>query len=418
MRQVLIINSRILTSLSLAGEVKKALGLDIATCNSLKQTSQLLEKGELIHAAVVEPLLEDDSAGEVIDLLLKYKIPVIIYTSALKQELFDVVNHKSILDYIVKTDPNSVGIVINLLAQVQHHQDAEILIVDDSAPSRLEIREMLNSLQLNIIEATGNQDALDKIKEYHHIRLVLIKDTLENENGIHLTCEIRNKYSNKEVSIIGHSTQTHTLHSANFLRNGANDFISKPIQKEDLVNRVLVQLDIINHIRTIKDASEKDFLTSIYNRKYVYEVGSKLFNNAKRGNMTLACAMIDIDHFKKVNDTYGHDIGDKVIIRLAQELSAAFRSSDIVGRLGGEEFCVVLSNPDIGNLENIFDKLRQKIEELLITGRDEHNKKFSLKFTVSIGVTSTLAESFEEMLKFSDMKLYEAKNYGRNMVVI
>ena len=155
------------------------------------------------------------------------------------------------------------------------------------------------------------------------------------------------------------------------LKHEANDFIRKPFQKEELVNGVLIQLDTIDYIATIKDASEKDLLTAIYKRKYVYEVEHKLFDNAKRGNISIACAMIDIDHFKRVNDTYGHDIGDQVIIRLALELSAAFRTSDIVGRPGGKEFCVVLSNPDVNNLESIFDDPRKKTEQIIIRGEDE-----------------------------------------------
>jgi diguanylate cyclase (GGDEF)-like protein len=241
---------------------------------------------------------------------------------------------------------------------------------------------------------------------------------MKGGSGIDLTREVRKIYSNKEISIIGHSAYGNAILSADFLKNGANDFLTKPFQKEELINRVLIQLDMINYIENIKDASEKDFLTSIFNRKYVYEVGRKLFKNAKRGNIAMACAMIDIDHFKNVNDTYGHDIGDQVIVRLAQELSSSFRESDIVGRIGGEEFCVVLTNPDLNNLENIFDEIRQTIEKIVIYGEDEEKNKFSFNFTVSIGVTAVLGDSFEEMLKFSDMKLYEAKNYGRNMVVL
>lgn len=418
MNHVLIVDPSLLASLSLAGKIKKELSLDVSTSNSLKQTIQLLEKEEIINVAIVEPSLADDAKADVIDLLLDYHIPVIIYTSMTKHNLLENIINKPIVDYVIKSSRDNSIIVINLINHILRHRQTKILITDASATSRIEISEALNSLKLYTIETNSVQETLEKIKEHPEIKLVLTNDIMQDHNGLDLIREIRKNHSNKEVSIIGYSAHSNTITSADFLKHGANDFIRKPFQKEELINRVLIQLDMIDHIATIRDASEKDFLTAIYNRKYVYEVGRKLFDNAKQGNISLACAMIDIDHFKRVNDTYGHDIGDQVIIRLAQELSAAFSTSDIVGRIGGEEFCVILSNPDLSNLESIFEDLRKKIERIIIRGEDKQKNKFTFSFTISIGVTSTLAESFEEMLKFSDMKLYEAKNYGRNMVVI
>lgn len=419
MNHVLIINENVEESLFIVKELKKELDLKITPLNSYTQTAQLLKTKEHIHAAIVDPLLSDDLSAEVVDLLLENNIPVIVFTSSdLNPELFDEVVNKPIVDYVLKSSRNNCFMIVNLLSQVLRHEQTAILIIDDSATTRILMSLMLDNLNLFILEANGVEEALKKIKEHPEIKLVLTDYNMGAQNGIDLTREIRKTRTNKEVSIIGHSSYGNAMLSADFLKNGANDFITKPFQKEELINRVLLQLDMIDYIETIKDSSEKDFLTGIYNRKYVYEVGRKLFDNAKRGNITLACAMIDIDHFKNVNDTYGHDIGDKVIVRLAQEISSSFRKSDIVGRLGGEEFCVVLSSPDESKLEDQFDELRKKIEKIIISGVDENKNRFDFSFTVSIGVTSVLCESFEEMLKFSDLKLYEAKNYGRNMVVI
>ncbi|NOR57451.1 MAG: diguanylate cyclase [Sulfurimonas sp.] len=419
MNHVLIIDDNVEQSRAIVKEIEKELDLKITPLNSYKETAQLLKTEERIHAAIVDPLLDDDLSAEVVDLLLEKNIPVIIYTSSdLNPDLFDEVVNKPIVDYVLKSSRNNCSIIVNLLGQVLRHEQTAILIIDDSATTRILMSLMLENLNLFILEADGVEEALKKIKEHPEIKLVLTDYNMEGQNGIDLTREIRKTRSNKEVSIIGHSSYGNAMLSADFLKNGANDFIAKPFQKEELINRVLLQLDMIDYIGIIKESSEKDFLTGIYNRKYVYEVGRKLFENAKRGNITLACAMIDIDHFKNVNDTYGHDVGDKVIIQLAQELSSGFRQSDIVGRLGGEEFCVVLSSPDVSKLENQFDKLRKKVENIVITGVHEDKTSYEFSFTISIGVTSVLCASFEEMLKFSDQKLYEAKNYGRNMVVI
>lgn len=338
MNKILIVDTSRVASLFQTGEIQKELKVEVITANTREQTSQLLKTTDCIHAAIVDPNLTDDPLGSIVDLLLEHHIPVIIYTASLDSNMMDTIIHKPIVDYVLKSSRNNYFLVIKLLSQVLRHQKTEVLVVDDSLTSRLQIKEALKNLNLTLYEACGADDALKKIKEYPAIKLLLSDYNMEGENGIDLTRKIRETYTNKEMSIIGISSYGNAKLSTDFLKNGANDFINKPFQKEELLNRVLHQLDMMNYIAAIKDTSEKDFMTGIYNRKYVYEIGRQLFENAKRGTMTLTCAMIDIDHFKRVNDTYGHDVGDKVIIRLAQELSTTFRKSDIVGRLGGEEF--------------------------------------------------------------------------------
>lgn len=418
MNRLLVVDPSVTSAQLISQEIKEEFDIDVLISNSLKQTIEIIENESSINVAVVDPSLVDDKDAEIIDLLIEKNIPTIMYASPMETDLFDTLINKSIVDYVLRSNRNNFFIVINLIGKVLRHDQTAVLVVDDSRTDRMLISAMLSSLNLHIIEVNGVQEALQKIKEHPEIKLLLTDYNMEGQNGVDLTSAVRKHYSNKEVSIIGNSSHGNPMLSAEFLKNGANAFISKPFQKEELLNMVLIQLDMIDYIETIKNASEKDFLTGIYNRKYVYEVGRKLFDNAKRGNITMACAMIDIDHFKKVNDTYGHDIGDKVIIRLAEELNSAFRDSDIVGRIGGEEFCVILASPNEEELESLFDKFRKRIEELVIVAEDEQKKKFSLNFTISIGLTSTLVESFEEMMKYADLKLYEAKNYGRNMVVL
>ena len=418
MNKVIIIDKNPKDTSLLSNKIQNKLNINIEIAHTFEDTKKSIESDSNINAAIIEPDVDKYSDRSTVDLLLEHNIPVIVLTDNIKTDYLDKIINKPIVDYVIKSNKNSINIIINLLSQVLRHQKTSVLIIDDSQSTRLLIITMLEQLNLKLFEANGVEDALKTIKENPDIKLVLTDYSMVGRNGIDLTNEIRKQYSNKELSIIGHSAYGNAILSADFIKNGANDFITKPFQKEELVNRILLQLDMIDYIANIKDSSERDFLTGISNRKYVYEVGRKLFDNAKRGNIELVCAMIDIDHFKKVNDNYGHDIGDKVIIGLAKELSSTFRKSDIVGRIGGEEFCIVLTNPNMKNLENIFDSLRQKIENTSINGLDEHKNDFSINFTVSIGVTSTLNESFEEMMKFADMKLYEAKNYGRNMVVI
>jgi len=178
-----------------------------------------------------------------------------------------------------------------------------------------------------------------------------------------------------------------------------------------LVSRVNARLDYMDSLRIIQEQANRDYLTKLYNRRYLYEMGNALFSSAKRNNIQIMIAMVDIDFFKRINDTYGHDIGDIAIVSVAETISKSFRSSDIVARMGGEEFCIVAVNND-APLETM-NRLRLHIEGLAIP----LDEKESIHLTVSIGITTTLPDTLDEMINRSDEALYKAKQSGRNQVI-
>lgn len=166
----------------------------------------------------------------------------------------------------------------------------------------------------------------------------------------------------------------------------------------------------------LKELSNRDPLTNLYNRRYLGDVSEELFLLSKRNRTELSVLMIDIDKFKNINDSYGHDTGDKVIISLSNNLTSHVRESDIISRLGGEEFAIILPNTDINNAKNKAEEIRIAIESLTINTDTDSQ----LNFTVSIGVSSLnfdLDSNFETILKKSDEALYEAKESGRNKVI-
>jgi diguanylate cyclase (GGDEF)-like protein len=158
-----------------------------------------------------------------------------------------------------------------------------------------------------------------------------------------------------------------------------------------------------------------DFLTGLYNRRHFHELAGKLCASAARSGHGIACAMIDADHFKPINDNHGHAVGDRVLKHLAAILSHYFqRSSDLVGRMGGEEFCVLADNVKPGDAAELFGDLCRQIESTpfpLPEGGE-------LSITVSMGVCTEVGEGLDDMLKKADELLYRAKNGGRNRAVI
>ncbi len=182
-----------------------------------------------------------------------------------------------------------------------------------------------------------------------------------------------------------------------------------------------------NHIRSIENFeslentvsklylnSITDSLTNTFNRRYFFEVAQHSIALTQRDKRTLSLLMIDIDFFKKINDTYGHQAGDTVLITLSKKIKSAVREGDIFARVGGEEFAVLLQNSSLEEAKNIAEKLRKMIENTPFIYQEK-----TLHITISIGVCTSKADSvfsLETLYKNADKQLYEAKHSGRNKV--
>jgi len=176
-----------------------------------------------------------------------------------------------------------------------------------------------------------------------------------------------------------------------------------------------IKLKALNE--TLKDLSNKDPMTNTYNRRYFSEISQKYITLSKRNNHNLSILILDIDYFKKINDSHGHNVGDKVIITLADCLKSYVRESDIVSRFGGEEFVILLYDVSEKSASQIAENIRKNIEKLDIE-TDEGN----INFTVSIGVAHYDEirddKNLDKTLTRADHALYEAKNSTRNTIRI
>ncbi|BBD08287.1 diguanylate cyclase [Desulfovibrio ferrophilus] len=164
---------------------------------------------------------------------------------------------------------------------------------------------------------------------------------------------------------------------------------------------------------TLRKLAAKDSLTGTNNRRHFFELGARAFAGAKRYDRALSTFMLDIDHFKRINDTHGHAAGDEVLKILVQTCQDTLRDSDIMGRMGGEEFAVVLPETNASRAFATAERLREKLDKVLV-----NTQEHEIGFTVSIGVATleSKKDSLEDLLKRADDALYEAKRHGRNRV--
>ncbi|QUM77183.1 diguanylate cyclase [Moritella sp. 24] len=168
-------------------------------------------------------------------------------------------------------------------------------------------------------------------------------------------------------------------------------------------------------VHKLSEQSVKDSLTKLYTKRFLEEVIPGMLENEKRHNRAIAAIFLDIDHFKKVNDTYGHNCGDKVLEQVAAVMMECTRTGDYCIRYGGEEFVIIGPCDDNKNVIAIAERIRQQVSELVFTHDD---KEFTITLSAGIALHEHSQTSFDETLIDADMKLYEAKERGRNRVMI
>jgi diguanylate cyclase (GGDEF)-like protein len=408
--KVLIVEDSKVVSTILKNRIEAELKFDVQLVMSYAEAKKLLDKdGKEFLVCLVGLYLPDAPAGEIVDYVLSKNIPTIVFTSELSDDIHAKILSKKIIDYVYKETGYTLGYVINLIKRVYKNKDIKVLVVDDSKTFCARVCGLLEVHKYNVFSAGDGNEALKILNENPDIKMIITDYNMPGMDGLQLIKEVRAKFSKEDLSIIGMSGDN--LLSAKFIKHGANDFFSKDFFTEEFYCRVSQNIEIIEHIKEVQEASIRDYLTNIHNRRYFYDVGRQLFENSKRNNLTITTAMLDVDFFKKVNDKYGHDSGDVVLKKVASALNGRFRASDIVARVGGEEFCVLACNMGAENAEKIFQEIREMIANTEIAAGNE-----IIKVTVSIGVCNKKMDSLDDMVKYSDQMLYKAKNNGRNRV--
>ncbi|TGN20248.1 diguanylate cyclase DgcR [Leptospira idonii] len=292
----------------------------------------------------------------------------------------------------------------------------KILIVEDSLLQRQILIKWLTKHSYTCIIANDAQEAREIIAK-ESIEVVLLDWELPDGSGIDLIKEILSSSPTGWLPIIMVTSHSEPEKIKEAIEAGATDFIRKPAEEIELLARIYSALRIKFLQDQLRDTAIRDPLTGLYNRRYMEERVDQEFQRCKRHSHPLSIAMIDIDFFKSVNDTYGHDVGDVVLKLLANELKTRLRKSDILSRFGGEEFVIVF--PETANIDakHVLDKIREAITQIPIHSDDQ--KEFHISF--SGGVTGGDLEHVahpSELLKIADKNLYEAKHQGRNRVIL
>jgi len=337
---------------------------------------------------------------------------VIILASRDTDDIYNGIHKYSFSDYIFTSESKDISIMTNMINRLLQNMKMKALVVDDSKLSRDTLEIMLQRQGLECVTCNDGQEAYDYLinPESQKIDIVIADYEMPKLDGYMLTKMLRTKFLYQELPILILSGTQNTKIIASFLKIGANDYIPKPFINEEFIARLSNTLNTLNMFRSIKSMALTDHLTGLHNRAYLYEVGTKTIDIMKRNNSEVSLGMCDIDNFKAINDTYGHDFGDKALKLVAQAVNNSLRNSDICARFGGEEFIFILPDCPIPKAQDIAKKVCKSVEDLVFKREDK-----KIKLTISIGLCSEVSE-INTMITTADSLMYEAKEGGKNRV--
>jgi len=417
--KILVVEDSVMFIRILKRSIESIEGFKVISVENFTDLKELLAQNEhQFFASLLDVNLPDAPNGEVIDFVLAHDIPSVVFTGKLDDDFRKTIYTKGLVDYVLKEGPSNVEYVVSLLCQLKRNSQLNVLVVDDSASIRAYIKHLLVIYQFNVYEAVDGVDALEKVKEIPNISLVLTDFNMPNMDGLELTKNLRREYSSQQMSIIGMSAFGNQQLSALFLKLGGSDFITKPFLEEEFFCRINQNMELLEHINQLKFLATRDFLTGLFNRRHFFEAGDDIVSCCKKKGANIGVALLDIDHFKKVNDNYGHDAGDIVLRQLGEQLVKDFednnKNQSLVARYGGEEFCFLIVANDTKLIEDKFSRLLKTIE----ADRFILDDGFELQVTASIGLYTGVAENLESSLSIADKALYQAKENGRSQVVL
>ncbi|MDO5895211.1 PleD family two-component system response regulator [Agrobacterium sp. Azo12] len=315
----------------------------------------------------------------------------------------------------------AIGIEDLLRDEGRIEEPGQVLLVDPRANSQERIIKMLKP----VAEVTAISDAQAAIFEAAEqgFELVIVSSSLDDYDPLRLCSQLRSLDRTRFLPVLLIAEQGGEDMVVRALDLGVNDYITRPLDPNELVARTLTQLKrkryndrLRSSVQHSIELAVTDGLTGLHNRRYLDNHLKVLFNRAATRGRSLSVCITDIDRFKVVNDTYGHDAGDEILKEFAARLRATVRGADLACRYGGEEFVVVMPDTTAEMAANIAERLRMSIEGKPFVLRSSGQE---INITASLGIScnSPNVETPEQLLKEADNALYDAKRAGRNRVV-
>lgn len=306
--------------------------------------------------------------------------------------------------------PTSLLDVLDALERLRAQTSGEnirVLIIDDELHVARYHEAVLTQAGMRVRTA-HNIEQLDHVLQYFVPELILLDMYLPKWSGPEVARALRQQTELLDVPIVFLSSDSNRASKLDAYQSGGDDFLIKPIKPDFLVESVRVRAQRYRELRRVM---LNDGLTQVFNRRSILQMLDREISRAQRAKTALSLALIDVDHFKKINDSHGHMAGDFVLKTLTRLLKQRLRRSDLIGRYGGEEFIVVLPEANVAQAVKLLDEIRATFAEL------EQHADQPFRVTFSAGIAAfDVEESKQQLLERADDALYRAKDRGRNQI--
>ncbi len=389
-------------------------GFELITTDSSLEAFEILKNNEVSLIITANELI--DSSGE--EFIKKINqteyssIPVIILTSTDSLELRTRLFSMGIVDYILKKDMTARRLesyfdsLIKQDTLLRQIQEESIAILDDS---RLGLSIVKNIFKLHKITNVGYytdpEEFLNDAKKYSFFLVDLVLPGISGEEVI---MKLRKQKKNAIIIVVSGISNFKTVSHA--LMCGADDYITKPFDNAIFMARLKSNARSYFLYKEIEKLAVTDGLTGLYNHKYICNHVEFQILEKKKMRTPFCIMLLDIDHFKTVNDRYGHQTGDLVLTALSRAINDNFSEKSVCGRYGGEEFLVVMDNTGLKDGVSFAERFREEVAGLDYAG-------FDFRITISAGIVEHSGETASELIKKADDLLYNAKENGRNRVM-
>jgi two-component system cell cycle response regulator len=293
-----------------------------------------------------------------------------------------------------------------------------VLIADDSLVIRAVVRSGLEDEGYRVIEAVDGLAALERCRQ-EPPDVVLLDIEMPGLDGYQVLSELKSDADLKNIPVVFLTSRSGMDDVVAGLRGGAHDYLKKPFEPAELLARVGSAI----HVKKLQDEvqqrnaeldriSRTDGLTGLFNRRHLDEELARRNTDSLRHHEPICLLLLDLDHFKHINDTYGHPAGDLVLRAFADRISLGLRAGDIAGRWGGEEFLVILPRTDLAGALEVAERIRSATAAAPVTAAGQ-----GIDVRVSGGCALGPGDSVEALVHLADQCLYQAKHRGRNRIV-
>lgn len=398
----------------------EALGYGVDVVDVPVHDLSLGRSGKHIIGAIVDENCDDMARPDAIQIATDLRLstgvaalPVVVVTSEhqLRQRL-RIAEMAGVLIVSEDSLEEEFSALLGFMRGGRAQQDFRVLIVDDDPDFIAAAEPILARMNVEVLALSSATDLLATMDEWVP-DLLLLDVVMPDISGLEACRALRKSIRWQAIPIVLVTGRVDDASRLSAYRAGASDFVSKPLVAEELEARVGVRLE---QIRLSRDYSERDSLTSLWNRRRFLAATERVQARATATGRPLALGMIDLDHFKKINDRYGHGLGDQVLARFGRLLSTRLREGQHACRWGGEEFLFLAEDTTAATMQRLLGRLLALFcSDPFQT--DEDREPFYCSFSAGVAELVTDGASFKDLLTAADRRLYRAKAMGRSRVI-